>query len=74
MRSIILWVIVTVLVGISALEAGWIIRDRQKDDTRETIIKLERKFTNHEGRIVVLEGPPTLKKSFGGQAPIRKDK
>ena len=58
MREAIFWVCFCILLALASLEAGWIIRDFQKDETRGRILKLETKFTDHDGRIVVLEGPP----------------
>ena len=47
-----------ILLALASFEAGWIIRDFQKDETHRRVFKLETKFTDHDGRITVLEGPP----------------
>jgi len=62
-----------ILLALASFEAGWIIRDflsepeallsrRQKDETQRRVLKLETKFTDHDGRITVLEGPSGRKK------------
>jgi len=51
-----------ILLALASFEAGWIIRDFQKDETQKRILKLETKFTDHDGRITVLEGPTGRKK------------
>ena len=57
-RQSVFWVTFCILLVMAAFEAGWILRDFQKDDTQKRVLKLETKFTDHDGRIVVLEGPP----------------
>jgi len=57
-RQAFFWAAFCVLLALASLEAGWIIRDFQKDETQKRILKLETKFTDHDGRIVYLEGPP----------------
>ena len=52
------WIIICLLVAIAAAQAGWIVRDRIKDDTRERLVKVEGRQTDLHGRVVVLEGPP----------------
>lgn len=61
-REAIFWAAFCILLGLASFEAGWIIRDFQKDDTQKRVLKLETKFTDHDGRIVVLEGPPKGRK------------
>jgi hypothetical protein len=64
-RRAIFWAAFCLLLAIAAYEAGWISRDFQKDETQKRVLKLETKFTDHDGRIVVLEGPPARKASAG---------
>ena len=59
-RQSVFWVAFCVLLSMAAFEAGWILRGYLKDDTRERTLKLETKFTDHDGRITVLEGPPRV--------------
>jgi hypothetical protein len=61
-REAIFWMVFCILLGLASFEAGWIIRDFQKDETQKRVLKLETKFTDHDGRIVVLEGAPGRKK------------
>ena len=72
-REAIFWMVFCILLGLASIEAGWIIRDflsepegslsrRQKDETQKRVLKLETKFTDHDGRIVYLEGPPKKRK------------
>ena len=63
MRTVILWIVITVLVGIGSLQAGYIVGNRQilrqvQEDRQWQSISLEERVRNHEGRIVILEGPP----------------
>ena len=55
-RAVILWIAILVLLAIASFEGGYILRDRQKDDTRERIFGLSVKFRDHDGRITMLEG------------------
>jgi hypothetical protein len=57
LREIVVLVLFILFFGLACLQAGYILRDWQKDETRERIHKLETKFTDHDGRIVLLEGP-----------------
>ena len=61
-REAIFWMVFCILLGLASFEAGWIIRDFQKDETQKRVLKLETKFTDHDGRIVYLEGPPKKRK------------
>jgi len=58
MREAIFWMVFYILLGLASFEAGWIIRDLEKDEVQKRVLKLETKFTDHDGRITVLEGPP----------------
>jgi len=64
-REAIFWTVFCILLALASFEAGWIIRDFEKDETQKRVLKLETKFTDHDGRIVVLEGPPARKASAG---------
>ena len=55
-RQGIFWAAFCILLALAALEAGWILRDFQKDKTGERIIKIEDKYRDHDGRIVAIEG------------------
>ena len=61
-RQGIFWGAFCILLALAALEAGWILRDFQKDSQSDKITKLEQKFADHDGRIVILEGRPKEKK------------
>jgi hypothetical protein len=51
----ILYVLILVLISLVFLQAGYIVRDIERDDTRERVISLKDKFQNHEGRITSIE-------------------
>jgi len=61
-RQGIFWAAFCILLALAALEAGWILRDFQKDSHSDRITKLEQKFADHDGRIVILEGRPRERK------------
>ena len=55
-REWIIAILFCALVAIGAWQNGYIYRDLRSDKLREDVIKSERKITDHEGRIIVLEG------------------
>ena len=55
-RQGIFWAAFCILLALATFEAGWILRDFQKDGHSDRITKLEQKFADHDGRIVVIEG------------------
>jgi hypothetical protein len=57
-RQAIFWMAFCILLTLASFEAGWILRNLQIDDTQKRVLKLETKFTDHDGRIISLEGPP----------------
>jgi hypothetical protein len=60
-REGIFWVVFWILLSLAAFEAGYILRDWQKDDTREIALKNDAKIKDIHGRMTVLEGPPPKK-------------
>ena len=58
------WIAFFIILSLAAFEAGYILRDRQKDDTREITLKNDASIKDLHGRVTVLEGPPP-KKTIG---------
>jgi hypothetical protein len=61
-RQGIFWTVFCILLALAMFEAGWILRDLQRDELTEKVYKHASKITDHEGRIIALEGPPGGKK------------
>ena len=70
-REAFFWITFCLLLAIAAFEAGYIVRDFEKDETQKRVQKLETKFTDHDGRIVVLEGLPKKKIARHGDEVTR---
>jgi hypothetical protein len=72
-RQGIFWMVFCILLILASFESGWILRNLQIDDTQKRVLKLENKFTDHDGRITVLEGRrPGFRLGFhprGGSTP-----
>jgi hypothetical protein len=56
-REGIFWISFCILLSLAAFEAGYIVRDRQKDDTREITLKNNASVKDLHGRMTALEGP-----------------
>lgn len=54
-RETIIWVLFIFFFGLACFQAGYILRDLRSDDAKDRIVKLERKFTDHDGRLVAVE-------------------
>jgi hypothetical protein len=57
MRETVFWIMFCFLLALAAFESGWIVRDRQRDNTQERLLKIEERIREQGARMVVLEGP-----------------